>query len=129
VPEGVVRAFRGRVMNVHPALLPSFGGAGMYGERVHAAVIASGARLSGVTVHFVDEEYDRGATIAQWPVAVHDDDTPATLGARVLGVEHRLYPACVAAVAAGTVTLGPDGRVHGVPAELQPDFAQLLPQR
>jgi phosphoribosylglycinamide formyltransferase-1 len=126
VPEAVVAAYRGRMLNVHPALLPSFGGAGMYGERVHAAVIASGARLTGVTVHFVDEEYDRGAIVAQWPVAVHDDDTPAALAARVLRTEHLLYPRCVAAVAAGVVTLGDDGRARGLPAELQPDFAALL---
>jgi formyltetrahydrofolate-dependent phosphoribosylglycinamide formyltransferase len=126
VPEAVVRAYHGRMLNVHPALLPSFGGAGMYGDRVHAAVIASGARLTGVTVHFVDEEYDRGAIVAQWPVAVHEGDTPATLAARVLRTEHLLYPRCVAAVAAGVVTLGDDARVHGIPSELQPDFAALL---
>jgi phosphoribosylglycinamide formyltransferase-1 len=127
VPEAVVRAYHGRMLNVHPALLPSFGGAGMYGERVHAAVIASGAKLTGVTVHFVDEEYDRGAIIAQWPVAVHETDTAAVLAARVLRVEHRLYPRAVAAVAAGIVTLGADGRVHGTPPALQPDFTALLP--
>jgi phosphoribosylglycinamide formyltransferase-1 len=126
VPEAVVRAFHGRMLNVHPALLPSFGGAGMYGERVHAAVIASGAKLTGVTVHFVDEEYDRGAIVAQWPVAVLEDDTAALLAARVLRVEHILYPRCVAAVAAGMVTLGSDRRVLGLPAALQPDFATLL---
>jgi formyltetrahydrofolate-dependent phosphoribosylglycinamide formyltransferase len=126
VPECVVRAFHGRLLNVHPALLPAFGGAGMYGERVHAAVIASGARLTGATVHFVDEEYDRGAIVAQWPVAVHEEDTPAELAARVLRAEHHLYPRCIAAVASGVVTLGHNGRARGVPSELQPDFLQMM---
>src|SRR5512145_2959973 len=65
VPATVVRAFRGRILNVHPALLPGFGGPGMYGERVHRAVLTSGACVSGVTVHYVDEAYDRGPIIAQ----------------------------------------------------------------
>jgi phosphoribosylglycinamide formyltransferase 1 len=127
IPPAVVRAFHGRMLNIHPALLPSFGGAGMYGERVHTAVIASGAKITGVTIHFVDEEYDRGAIVAQWPVAVREDDTPTTLAARVLRAEHRLYPRCVAAVAAGVITLGDDGRAHGLPANLQPDFSELFP--
>ncbi|MES2521072.1 MAG: phosphoribosylglycinamide formyltransferase [Gemmatimonadota bacterium] len=123
IPPAVVRAFDGRMLNVHPALLPAFGGAGMYGERVHAAVIASGARVSGVTVHFVNEEYDSGAIVAQWPVPVLEGDTPAVLGARVLRAEHALYPRCIAAVAAGTITLGADGRAHGTPPELLPSLA------
>ncbi|MEK6612237.1 MAG: phosphoribosylglycinamide formyltransferase [Gemmatimonadota bacterium] len=113
VPAAVVRRWAGRVLNVHPALLPAFGGHGMYGHRVHDAVIASGARVSGVTVHFVDEQFDRGAIIAQWPVPVPIDDTADALAARVLGVEHRVYPWCVEAVASGAVRLGDDGRVHG----------------
>jgi formyltetrahydrofolate-dependent phosphoribosylglycinamide formyltransferase len=113
VPAAVTRAYHGRMLNVHPALLPAFGGPGMYGQHVHTAVIAAGARVSGVTVHFVDEHYDRGAIIAQVPVPVRQDDSPASLGARVLRAEHQLYPAVVAAVCAGTVTLGPDGRAHG----------------
>lgn len=92
VPEEVVGAYRRRILNIHPALLPAFGGKGMYGRRVHAAVLESGARLSGVTIHFVDEEYDRGTILAQWPVPVAPDDTPDTLAARVLRVEHVLYP-------------------------------------
>jgi phosphoribosylglycinamide formyltransferase 1 len=110
VPVEVVRAFHGRMLNVHPALLPAFGGTGMYGARVHEAVIASGALVSGVTVHFVDEHYDRGAIIAQWPVPVRPGDSPATLAARVLSVEHRLFPRCVEWVSTGRVTLGTDGR-------------------
>ena len=114
VPEAITRAFRGRIVNVHPALLPSFGGHGMYGIRVHAAVLAARAQVTGVTVHFVDEAYDHGATIAQWPVPVAADDTPETLAARVLRTEHALFPRCVAAVASGRITLDAEGRVHGV---------------
>ena len=126
VPLAVVRAFHGRMLNVHPALLPAFGGAGMYGARVHAAVVASGATLSGVTVHFVDEEFDRGAIIAQWPVPVLPGDTGPSLGARVLRIEHRLYPLCVAAVAAGTIVLGEDGRAHGtLTVPVPPDAPEL----
>lgn len=125
VPPDVVTAFRGRILNVHPALLPAFGGAGMYGARVHEAVLRAGARVSGPTVHFVDERYDEGAIIAQWPVPVRTDDTSASLGARVLAVEHRIYPWAVAAVAAGQVRLGGDGRVVGAP---QFDFELFAPE-
>lgn len=113
VPEAAVHAFHGRLLNIHPALLPAFGGAGMYGQRIHAAVLEHGATVTGVTVHFVDAQYDRGPIIAQWPVPVLPGDTASTLGARVLRVEHRLLPLCVAAVASGAVMLGDDGRVHG----------------
>lgn len=100
VPPAVVERFRGRMINTHPALLPGFGGPGMYGHRVHEAVIASGQRTSGATVHLVDEAYDRGAILAQERVPVLPDDTAATLAARVLEVEHRLLPAVVLAAAA-----------------------------
>lgn len=95
VPPAVVRAYAGRIINIHPALLPRHGGAGMYGRRVHEAVLASGDRESGATVHLVDEEYDRGAVLAQARVPVLPGDTPATLAERVLSVEHRLLPAAV----------------------------------
>ena len=95
IPPAAVARLRWRVINIHPALLPAFGGPGMYGRRVHAAVLASGATLSGATVHYVDEEYDRGPIIAQWPVPVRPHDTPETLAARVLEVEHRLLPQVV----------------------------------
>ncbi len=108
----VVRAFRGRMINIHPALLPSFGGPGMYGRRVHEAVVASGARISGATVHFVDEVYDHGAIIAQWPVPVMEGDDGEALAARVLKVEHRLLPAVVRAYADGTFVLGEAGQVE-----------------
>lgn len=99
IPGNLVEAFPKRILNVHPALLPGFGGKGMYGMHVHRAVLASGATFSGPTVHFVDEEYDTGSIVAQWPVPVQGGDTPEELGARVLKVEHRLYPACAAALA------------------------------
>lgn len=100
VPPAVVAAYRGRIVNIHPALLPRHGGAGMYGERVHAAVLAAGDAESGATVHLVDEVYDRGAILGQGRVPVLPGDTPATLAARVLTVEHRLLPAAVTAAAA-----------------------------
>jgi formyltetrahydrofolate-dependent phosphoribosylglycinamide formyltransferase len=112
VPPEVTRTFRGRILNVHPALLPAFGGPGMYGRRVHEAVLASGARVSGATIHFVTEQYDEGAIIAQWPVPVREGDTADALAARVLAVEHRVYPRCVSALADGSITLLADGTVH-----------------
>jgi phosphoribosylglycinamide formyltransferase 1 len=111
VPDVITRAYRGRILNVHPSLLPAFGGPGMYGHRVHAAAIAAGVRVSGATVHFVDEVYDRGPIIAQWPVPVRPNDTADALAARVLEVEHKLYPRVVAEVAVGHVHLDPTGRV------------------
>ena len=95
VPASVVARFRGRMINIHPALLPDFGGPGMYGHHVHAAVLASGVRESGASVHFVDEEFDRGRVIAQERVVVKAGDTPETLAARVLEAEHRLLPRVV----------------------------------
>ena len=92
LPPALVAAFPGRILNVHPALLPAFGGQGMYGAHVHRAVLASGARLSGTTVHLVDEEYDRGVILAQWPVPVLPGDSPELLAARVQEVERALYP-------------------------------------
>ena len=110
VPSEVVRAYRGRIVNVHPALLPAFGGPGMYGARVHRAVLESGARLSGPTVHFVDELYDHGAIIAQWPVPVFADDTETALAARVLRAEHLLLPRVAHLVALGRIALDPPAR-------------------
>ena len=112
IPSSIVRGFRGRMINIHPALLPSFGGQGMYGRRVHEAVLAAGCRITGVTVHFVDKEYDRGPIIAQWPVPVMEDDDADTLASRVLGVEHRLLPQVVHALATDAARLSSDGRVE-----------------
>jgi len=92
IPPVVVQAFPKRILNIHPALLPAFGGKGMWGHHVHKAVLDSGASFSGPTIHFVDEEYDTGAILAQWPVPVLAGDTPDTLAARVLKAEHALYP-------------------------------------
>jgi formyltetrahydrofolate-dependent phosphoribosylglycinamide formyltransferase len=116
VPQAVVHRYAGRIINVHPALLPGFGGPGMYGARVHEAVLAAGVTVTGVTVHFVDEEYDRGTIIAQWPVPVLQGDDARSLAARVLRVEHLLYPRVVDAVAGGAVTLAgcrADRLLHG----------------
>jgi phosphoribosylglycinamide formyltransferase-1 len=99
VPGPVVAAYAGRMINIHPALLPAFGGPGMYGRRVHEAVLASGARVTGPTVHLVDERFDHGRVLAQWPVPVVAGDTPESLAARVLEAEHRLLPAVVRACA------------------------------
>ncbi|MBI4551126.1 MAG: phosphoribosylglycinamide formyltransferase [Candidatus Latescibacteria bacterium] len=104
----VVQAYRHRVLNIHPALLPSFGGKGMYGIHVHEAVIAAGVKVSGVTVHLSDEEYDHGPIVAQRPVPVLDDDTPESLAGRVLEVEHQLYPEIIQLFAEGRVRV--DGR-------------------
>ena len=104
----VVRRYRNRILNVHPALLPAHGGRGMYGERVHAAVLKAGETISGASVHLVDEEYDRGPVVAQETVAVEPGDTAATLAARVLEVEHRLLPAVVIAAAEGRVRVEGD---------------------
>jgi formyltetrahydrofolate-dependent phosphoribosylglycinamide formyltransferase len=100
IPADVTRAYRGRIINVHPALLPKFGGPGMYGRRVHEAVLASGDRESGVTIHHVDDQYDHGDVIAQTTVPVLADDTADTLAARVLAAEHELYPRVLAVVCA-----------------------------
>lgn len=108
VPAPVVRRYAGRILNVHPALLPCFGGAGMYGIRVHRAVIESGARISGATVHEVDERYDTGRILAQWPVPVLPGDSAESLAARVLRVEHRLLPAVVEAIATGAPPPSPE---------------------
>jgi phosphoribosylglycinamide formyltransferase 1 len=96
-----LRAFPQRVLNIHAALLPCFGGQGFYGKRVHEAVIESGARFSGATVHFADELYDHGPIILQAVVPVEEDDTPETLAARVLEQEHRIYPQALRLLAEG----------------------------
>ena len=87
----VVRKFKNRILNIHPALLPSFGGKGMYGIHVHEAVLEYGCKVSGVTVHLVDEAYDTGPPVLQRCVPVQDGDTPEILAARVLKVEHQIY--------------------------------------
>ena len=99
IQSKVIHEYAGRIVNIHPALLPAFGGEGMYGPRVHEAVIASGAKESGATVHLVDDEYDRGPIVAQWRIPVEPSDTPTTLAARVLNVEHIVYPRTIEMIA------------------------------
>ncbi len=99
VPAPVIAAYRGRIINTHPSLLPAFGGKGMYAERGHQAVLASGAKETGVTIHLVDEVYDRGEVLAQRRVPVLPGDTPARLAERVLEAEHQLLPDFVLAAA------------------------------
>ncbi len=94
---GIIRAFQGRILNIHPALLPKYGGAGMYGHFVHEAVLKAGEKESGCTVHVVDEEFDHGPILAQARVPVKAGDTAATIAARVLEQEHTLYPATLKA--------------------------------
>ncbi len=101
IPDG----FHGRVMNIHPALLPDFGGRGLYGRRVHEAVLAAGKKVSGCTVHFCDNQYDHGPIILQRKVSVRPDDTPDTLAARVFEQECIAYPQAVRLFADGRVVL------------------------
>jgi phosphoribosylglycinamide formyltransferase-1 len=105
IPTIVVREFQHRILNIHPALLPSFGGLGMYGHHVHEAVLASGVKVSGATVHLVDEEYDRGPIVLQKTVAIDEHDTPETLAAKVLKVEHEIYPLALKAFAEKRATI------------------------
>lgn len=105
LPVPVVQAYAGRVMNIHPALLPLFGGQGMYGEHVHQAVLESGMKVSGCTVHFVDEHYDTGPIIIQRCVPVEEDDTWETLAARVLVQEHQAYVQAVQLFAEGRLRI------------------------
>jgi len=117
VPPSVVQAFRHRMLNIHPALLPAFCGKGLYGRRVHEAVLECGARISGATVHLVDEEYDHGPIVLQRAVFVHEDDTPETLERRVHAIEHDLYTEAVRLFAEGRIVV--TGRqVTIVPAKL-----------
>lgn len=109
-----VAAYPNAIINVHPALLPAFGGSGCYGHHVHEAVLAAGCKVSGATVHFVTAELDAGPIIAQGAVPVLDDDDPASLAARVLAQEHRLLPMAVAAALGGELRLE-GNRVLGFP--------------
>lgn len=104
-----IGAYENKIINIHPALIPSFCGMGMYGSHVHEAVIAYGAKYSGATVHFVNEEADAGPIIMQEVVPVLEDDTPETLAARVLETEHRLLPRAVALMADGRLRVA--GRI------------------
>lgn len=120
LPSEVVRRYAHRILNIHPALLPGFGGKGMYGRRVHEAVLAAGVGVTGPTVHFVTERYDEGRILAQWPVPVLPGDTPETLGERVLRVEHVLYPAAVEWLARALAVAGGEAVAAPSPGSLLP---------
>jgi phosphoribosylglycinamide formyltransferase-1 len=113
--QNIVDAYRGRIMNVHPALIPSFCGHGMYGHHVHEAVIARGVKVTGVTVHFVDEDYDTGPIILQTVVLVEPGDTPDDVAARVLVQEHKTYTDAIALFAEGRLQIT-DRKVATLPA-------------
>jgi phosphoribosylglycinamide formyltransferase-1 len=106
----LVRQFHNRMLNIHPALLPKFGGKGMYGMHVHEAVINSGEQMSGVTIHIVDEEYDHGPIVKQRTVPVEGDESPDTLAAKIHEIEHQLYPEVLQLFADDRVRVT-DGRV------------------
>ena len=108
----VLAAFGGRVLNIHPALLPNYGGEGMYGRRVHEAVIAAGETVSGATVHLVDERYDHGPVVARAIVPVLAADTAADLERRVMAAEPGLYISTLQAIAAGSIQLPGVFRPH-----------------
>ncbi|MCK4351096.1 MAG: phosphoribosylglycinamide formyltransferase, partial [Candidatus Krumholzibacteria bacterium] len=112
IASKTVQQWKGRMLNIHPALLPSFGGKGMYGIHVHEAVLERGVKVTGVTVHVVDEVYDRGPIVAQRAVPVLDGDTPEVLQKRVLKREHELYPQVLQWFAEGKIRIE-DYRVYG----------------
>jgi len=106
IPQNIVQQYKNKILNIHPALLPNFGGKGYYGMKVHEAVLKSGAEYSGATVHFVDEKYDHGPIIAQRKVKILDTDTVEALAERVLKVEHELYPEVVKASCENRIIMG-----------------------
>ncbi len=103
IPAEVVQRYHNRIVNIHPALLPAFGGKGMYGKRVHQAVLDYGAKITGVTVHFVDEQYDHGPVIVQKTAPVLDNDSADSLASRVLALEHETYWLALEAIARGSI--------------------------
>lgn len=109
IPAELIRAFPRSILNIHPSLLPAFGGKGYYGVKVHRAVIASGARYSGPTIHFVDEHYDTGRILAQRVVPVLPTDTAEELASRVLHEEHRIYVEVAAALCEERIIWREDG--------------------
>ncbi|HEX7509852.1 MAG TPA: phosphoribosylglycinamide formyltransferase [Chitinivibrionales bacterium] len=113
IPAAVVAAYPNRIVNIHPALLPAFGGPGLYGEKVHQAVLDYGAKVSGVTIHFVDEHYDHGPIIFQEALPVLDGDDARALAKRVLSLEHAHYWRVIEAIAQGKITVQ-GRRVYGV---------------
>lgn len=123
----LLKAYPNRILNIHPALLPSFGGLGMYGMKVHEAVLAAGVKISGATVHVVDEEYDRGPILLQSAVPVLDGDTPQTLAARVRAQEHWIYPKAVSLLCEGRLKLdGGRARIAASPTDASPRVKRAL---
>jgi len=116
--QKIVDAYRNRILNIHPALIPSFCGRGMYGHHVHEAAIERGVKFSGCTVHLVDEDYDTGPIVLQAIVPVEDDDTPETLAARVLEKEHETYVQALALLAQGRL------KVEGRRVRILPDVVK-----
>lgn len=108
IPQSFIKTFEDRIINIHPSLIPAFCGSGYYGLKVHQAVLDYGAKISGCTIHFVNEVPDGGAIIAQRAVEVEDGDTAESLQARILEVEHELLPYCVKQLCLGNITK--DGR-------------------
>ncbi|OGU57860.1 MAG: phosphoribosylglycinamide formyltransferase [Ignavibacteria bacterium GWF2_33_9] len=105
IPLEIIKAYRNRILNIHPALLPKFGGKGMFGMNVHNAVIAAGETESGPTVHIVDEIYDNGKILLQRKIPVMPDDTPESLAERVLAEEHKIYAETIQLIIEGKITL------------------------
>ncbi|MCC8035786.1 MAG: phosphoribosylglycinamide formyltransferase [Rikenellaceae bacterium] len=97
IPAELVEAYRGRIVNIHPALLPHYGGKGMYGDNVHRAVVEAGEKQSGITIHHVNERYDQGAVIAQYRVALQEGETPQSLADKVHALEYEHFPRVVEA--------------------------------
>lgn len=105
IPDEFVDAFKNRIINIHPALLPSFGGKGMYGLNVHTAVFNSSAKVSGATIHFVDKIYDNGFIIAQKAIDISDLNSPEEIASRVLNIEHELLPFVIEKFSEGKVVI------------------------
>lgn len=103
VDPAIVRKFRNRILNIHPALLPKYGGSGMYGMHVHEAVLRNNESISGATVHVVDEEYDRGPIVLQKSVEISPNETPVSLAEKILNVEHEIYPRAIRLFAEGKI--------------------------
>lgn len=102
VPDDIINAYPNKIVNIHPALLPKHGGKGMYGLRVHASVIADGDKESGITIHYIDNNYDQGKNIFQAKCLVMPDDTPESLAQRVHKLEYKYFPAVIEAILLGT---------------------------
>jgi phosphoribosylglycinamide formyltransferase-1 len=98
IPPVLINAFQHKIINIHPALLPAFGGKGMYGSAVHAAVIAAKEKQSGITIHFVDEKYDHGGIIFQSKCDISENETPESLASKIHQLEHEYYPKIIAGV-------------------------------